>query len=680
MFAMGRTERFHFLSFVNQLTDCDLNKMRFDELTALPDNVWVVEFTINFVACLTAQEYPKALTLTPGYSPKKQSRFVTTDPTKSTSTLPVITEAAYGFRFVGDLHDKLWTCYKLIDMGNIPASVVIAREKKYMRRLSDNKFTFQSGSQQRKCVEGALVLEGLEMVYDNTETILDIMEQEEDTLDPNAVLTASDLSGENYFSTMNKHSTYYPWVLQCCTVLKAKLAGVDDVVNRWIDAEQSRRFTPRWSVKDQAEHGPAIRRNMEEIKRKRRQLELLARRVQTKIDSVTTLKDSLEAELSLREARTSTQQANSIGLFTVVTVVFLPLSFATSVVSIDLGWTNPVRSLMLIMFPTTIGTILFLLNLPVFYHYYSEATGLLQEWLRQKMLDDASPFAFWKSKAKTLKEAENRTRLLMDDQIHQSESNWWYWHFFLVFVLVSLPVKQLQFAFKLVRGRPVGGDYDGILKKLLCLLLTPLWILILLLDYIVLLVYCALDSARRGIYLATIYLWKGRKQMERERDAKRAIENPKDEDEDIYVGDYHYDSDSEYDYFEASARLEERNATRKLDVVRSSIDSGLSRMAEQKTASDLPYFWARPIRIMRLEHIKKLSKKVDDAENNGAARTENGRKSASIRSGGGSKSTKSNRSKSSIGPKISKSVSMKDAGPSSAKETAIETSEAAKQC
>lgn len=87
---------------------------------------------------------------------------------------------------------------------------------------------------------------------------------------------------------MNKHSTFYPWVLQCCTLLKAKLSGVDDVVKRWVDAEHSRQHRPRWSVWDQQMYGTAVRRNMEDVKRKRRQLELLLRRVQTKIDSVTT--------------------------------------------------------------------------------------------------------------------------------------------------------------------------------------------------------------------------------------------------------------------------------------------------------------------------------------------------------------------------------------------------------
>jgi len=100
---------------------------------------------------------------------------------------PVITEAAYGFRFVGDLHDRLWTCYKLVDMGNVPTAAVISREKKYMRKLfNDQKMPYKAW-QQRKCVEGNLVLEGLEMVYSNAEIILDLLEQEEGTLDPDSM-------------------------------------------------------------------------------------------------------------------------------------------------------------------------------------------------------------------------------------------------------------------------------------------------------------------------------------------------------------------------------------------------------------------------------------------------------------------------------------------------------------
>lgn len=149
--------------------------------------MWVTEFNINFVACFSAKEFPNALKLAPGFSPKRQSRFVTTDPTKSPDTLPIITEAAYGFRFVGDLHDRMWTCYKVVDMGNVPDKVVAAREEKYMDRWGNQKRMPWRCWMQRKCIEGCFVLEGLEMVTENTEIILDLIEKEEDYMDPDSL-------------------------------------------------------------------------------------------------------------------------------------------------------------------------------------------------------------------------------------------------------------------------------------------------------------------------------------------------------------------------------------------------------------------------------------------------------------------------------------------------------------
>lgn len=92
---------------------------------------------------------------------------------------------------------------------------------------------------------------------------------------------------------MHKHSTYYPWVLQCCSVLKGKLTGVRDMTERWLNVEKHRAHAPRWSEKDQSENRDIIRKNMDRLRKARKELELLERRIDTKIDSVTTLKSSV---------------------------------------------------------------------------------------------------------------------------------------------------------------------------------------------------------------------------------------------------------------------------------------------------------------------------------------------------------------------------------------------------
>ncbi|RPA74020.1 hypothetical protein BJ508DRAFT_418808 [Ascobolus immersus RN42] len=578
------------IQFLNLVMEADTHRMSFSDQALIPDNLWVTEFNINFVALLDPRTDRNALKHVDAYAPKKRSGFVSASPVKRKNELPILTDISFGFRFVGDLHDTKWTCYRVVDPGAISEEALQKRENLIgPRKASYDDLHFW---EQRKVLELQLVLDALTLVYHETENIMDHMDQEEQApyedkalseplLPP--VLTANDLTGLNYYSTMHKHSTYYPWVLQCCNVLKSKLAGAEDMTQRFLSADKNRAHTPRWSEKDQANNRAILRNKADKLKRARKELELLSRRIDAKIESITTLKQSLEAELGLREARTSTQQATSIGLFTVVTVVFLPLSFAASILSIDLGWSDPVRSLHLLMWPTTIGTVLFLLNLPVIYGYFLEVSTTAQYWLRKRMADEKS-WDFWKQKAQTLTEAEKRTMLMRDDQLHESETNWWYWNFFVVYCLISLPVRQLHTVYQVIRLRPVKDA--GILKKLFCLLLSPIWMIILSIVYLVLLGYCVISSSSRGIVTAYIFLWSGREYLEKRNEQAEAarkakialLEAANEEKKEVYGKDW---NDEE---------------TKRNDVAIKKLESSLTR----------GHLLMRPVQIMKLKLITKL--------------------------------------------------------------------------
>lgn len=261
------------------------------------------------------------------------------------------------------------------------------------------------------------------------------------------------------------------------------------------------------------------------------------------------------------------------------------------------------------------------------------------------MLDEKSPWKFWKAKAKTLKEAETRTKLMMDDQIHQSESNWWYGSFFLVYFFISLPVKQLQLVNRFVRSwlRPPKKEIQdtkddeeedengGILKQFVCILLIPLWITILLLVYLVIFTYCALDSLSRGVYFTAVYLWKGRKQMERERNRKNASRGAKEEEPEAPdPSDSESDSDYEYDNFSTSATSFSRTST----------DSKRTAFQDEAEKDEIPHLWIRPIAIMRLE-LLNLPKKANDVESTAAAGEKGkGKKTPSVKSKVGSTRSK----------------------------------------
>ena len=73
-------------------------------------------------------------------------------------------EAAMGFRIIGDLHDRYWTCYVFYDFGS-----------HYLRPDARNKMeqsNYNLSSSQRKCLEGFLVRQALDLVLSETKTIL----------------------------------------------------------------------------------------------------------------------------------------------------------------------------------------------------------------------------------------------------------------------------------------------------------------------------------------------------------------------------------------------------------------------------------------------------------------------------------------------------------------------------
>lgn len=271
------------------------------------------------------------------------------------------------------------------------------------------------------------------------------------------------------------------------------------------------------------------------------------------------------------------------------------LTFLQSILSIDFGWENPVRSLHILMWPITAGTILFLLNLPVIYGYFLETSTIAQDWLRIRMADEKS-WDFWRQKAQTLTEAEKRTMLMRDDQIHDSETNWWYWHFFMVYLFISLPVRQLHTVYQILRFRPVKDT--GILKKLFCLLLSPIWIVTLGLVYLVLLTYCILTSSFRGMTYLCLYLWCGPEYIENKRKQAAA-------DRETKVALYQARNLSKEDLQGEGWQDEETNA---------------NNIAIKKLKRERGPLLLRPYRMMKLKLITELPDTKSDEELSGAAR------------------------------------------------------------
>ncbi|KAG0127850.1 hypothetical protein HOY82DRAFT_624186, partial [Tuber indicum] len=508
-------ESSHIGEFLSRLRLMDPHEMRFSEQTIMPDNLWITEFNINFITApyLADVESPPL----PNYFSKKRARFQSIN-----DVVPdyVMAEATMGFRIIGDLHDRYWTCYVFYDFGS---EELISDSRTEVERRD-----YGHSSSQRKCLEGFLVRQALDLVLSEAKTVLDIITKsmggdKKSRALFNPLLTEDDLSGENYFKTMNKNSVFYPWLLEVYGALRDKCIESRNVAEQWISAEKAREYKPRWSEKDQKSFGEEVAKNRADVKARCTKLEKMAKNLQERIDRIKTLKESLSSELALREARTSTQLAHTVNLFAVVTTIYLPLTFSTSIVAIqDFNWPSPAKALIKITLAVTFGTLILLMNLAFLRRNLAALKAWAQSSVRHRMAgtperkgsskeliyrEKRPAWKFWEDRARGLREAEKRNTLLTDNATHDSESDWWYWYFMAIYITIVVPVQELTFIIRTLRLQKI--ENAGPLKKFVRLPWAPIWVLQLALVYVIILASYALLFLVRLVHRMAVWLWTG---------------------------------------------------------------------------------------------------------------------------------------------------------------------------
>ncbi|KAG0635831.1 hypothetical protein HOY80DRAFT_892376, partial [Tuber brumale] len=506
----------HINEFLSRLPLMDSHEMRFEEQTIMPDNLWITEFNINFITALLLAnvEVPSL----PNSFPRRRGKFLRINDATPGRTMAEVT---MGFRFIGDLHDRYWTCYVFYNFGSQEQLITDTWTR---AEWIDSCKTLR----QRKCLEGFLVRQALDLVLSETKTVLDTINKSMGEKNKSqelfsTLLTEDDLRGENYFKTMKKNSVFYPWLLEVYGALRDKCSESRSVAEQWILAEERRKHKPRWSEKDQRKFGEEIAQNRADVKARCAELEKMARNLRERIDRIKILKESLSSELALREARTSTQLAQTVNLFAVVTAIYLPLTFSSSIVAIqDFHWQSPAKALIRIALPVTFGTLILLMNLAFLRRNLAALKRRAQRSIRQRMTGAPKPeipskepiclekqpaWKYWEKRAHSLHEAEKRSALLTDNDINDSESGWWYWCFMAVFVTIAVPVQELTFIIRTLQLQRIQNA--GPLKKIVRLPWAPIWVLQLALVYVVIFAGYAFLSSVRLVYRTAVWLWTG---------------------------------------------------------------------------------------------------------------------------------------------------------------------------
>ncbi|KAG0125689.1 hypothetical protein HOY82DRAFT_630374 [Tuber indicum] len=491
------------------------HKMAFEEQTIMPDNLWITEFNINFITAPTHADVESAPH--PNYFPRRRERFLSMN---DVAPARIMAEAAMGFRIIGDLHNQYWTCYVFYDFGS--------EELKSDARTKVTESGYGKSSSQRKCLEGFLVCQALDLVLSETKTILDIItnsmrRDKKSRVIFNPLLTEDDLRGEDYFRTMNKNSVFYPWLLEVYGGLRGKCNESRNVAEQWISAKKTRVHKPLWCEKDRKSFGEEASKSRADVRARCAKLKKMSENLQERIDRIKTLKESLSSELALREARTSTQLAHSVNLFAVVTAIYLPLTFSTSIVAIqDFNWSSPAKALVRIALPVTFGTIILLMNLAFLRRNIAALKTWAQRSVRERMARAPKPkgsgkehiyqekrpaWKYWKERARGLREAEKRSTLLADNTTHDNESDWWYWYFMAIFIIIVVPVQELTFIIRTLRLQKI--ENAGPLKKLVRFPWAPIWILQLVLVYLIMLAGYAFLYLLGSAHRAAVWLWTG---------------------------------------------------------------------------------------------------------------------------------------------------------------------------
>ncbi|KAL1638691.1 hypothetical protein SLS58_008723 [Diplodia intermedia] len=332
-------------------------KFFFDDPTAA-DNSWVTEFQLSFYqlhddkngAQRNSQGKETSMALERSFD--VDDALLSKKPSQGTHK--VIRRGTMGFRFYGDFFDRYWNCHfveqnrkdgpdKLAKKGPIDfLDQALALPEKLPHRHSAKKGQEKQKEpwRQRKLLELLIFDQMIEEINKSTETILEEIRRafrnpKEATSDPSNnekpdALLLSQMDSKTYFLFSQKWQT----LEQLLQILEDDLAETLLRVSSWERREKDRGSErPRWTKKDERSYRGDLRKMLVSNSKRVAQLRRLQASVQSLRASLSSKRDSIRDDLSLRGSE-------DIRYFTYVTVVFLPLGFASSMFSMSGSPTN----------------------------------------------------------------------------------------------------------------------------------------------------------------------------------------------------------------------------------------------------------------------------------------------------------------------------------------------------
>lgn len=274
--------------------------------TIVASNVWETELHFTFYQLVKGQT-----TDVKGQSTERKFSPVRAVESRMYSALEegsLLSEAAMGFRIVGDFFDRYWTCHIIENFSNCEDD--------------DSDIQGQEHWQQRKVLELILFGRILSRVHQSADDIIVAIEK-----DPSKKFDVGEKHPFGSLRFEDRSIESLQEIFQILVVLRNNFASFLEIIDIW-EGRESRRGQerPRWTRNDEQMYRRSLKRCSALQERHVRDL----KNQQAKIEFLITLVNS--AQEAIRSAR-SLREAENIRLFTYVTIFFLPVGLSSSLFS-----------------------------------------------------------------------------------------------------------------------------------------------------------------------------------------------------------------------------------------------------------------------------------------------------------------------------------------------------------
>ncbi|KAL8671799.1 MAG: hypothetical protein Q9168_003722, partial [Polycauliona sp. 1 TL-2023] len=490
-------ERPMFLEFIRRHGS---SESFFGERVDWKGNIWETELHLGFHQLLSEEDNKR---FRPPHLDYNSSLRIRKMPTLSqVPTLSDITPCSISLRFVGDLHDRSWTCHLLSSSARDYGFTGLLDEYTDARGgESSPEDLYKVKIGQRKILEMTYVARVLTEMAQSCEEILAGFHRELDVPETRDPQSESYEFIDNYSRLHSKAGEILRDVFQ-------QLALTVRTIEDWEKREDSRGLQSRWSEKDETRHGERLRERSRECQSGIQRLRRIRDRLEEHQKLAEQRHNNLINYMSLQAARTSSQSAEDVRLFTYVTIIFLPLSFSSSLFSMGGA---PASNVVSVMVPTTVialaVTIFVLANMKSLDRNFNFLVYRINASARRKMQQSKHSWGFsWNRKSRELEEFAQLQLKPENDKHLPAQSKWWYFLFWVSHAL-RIPRLCVLEPYRIWSDRkntPVNLP-GFLIKILLSIFLTPA---------------CIFIFAAQLVIVTTIdigeLLWKAVRQLQRE--------------------------------------------------------------------------------------------------------------------------------------------------------------------